>query len=563
MKFFLLIIALTTLSLAAHAQNVNIPDANFKAYLVGNSSINTNSDAEIQVSEAAAFTGAIFCPSLNIADLTGIQAFTNVTTLSCQNNQLTTLDLSNNIGLTTLMCFSNQINMLTLGSNASLQSINCSGNQLSTLDVSNCPNLIDLVCSQNALNVLDLSSHTNLTYLHCFINQLTTLNVANGNNTAMTSFNATSNPNLTCIEVDDAAYSTANWSSGIPATASFSEDCANFCTVSIPDANFKAYLVANTLINTNNDTEIQCSEAQAFTGMIYCPNLSISDLTGIEAFTSLNSLHCFNNQITTIDLSNNSLIAGIICFNNNISSLNISSNNLLDNIDCSNNPLTSIDLTNKPNLRFLTCSGNQFTSLDLSNKPDLEYLNCQNNQLTSLDFSGNLNLTEVYVGQNQITSLELSHLQDLAKFSCHNNALTFLNVKNGNNINFTSFFAYGNPNLTCIEVDDAAWSTTNWTSIDATASFSENCTTSSIEENNVSSNSISIFPNPAQDIITISDLPLGAELSILDITGKVMFSAIVNSNQLIVNTDEFSNGIYLVNVNTNGSTSTKKLVVNK
>jgi hypothetical protein len=76
-------------------------------------------------------------------------------------------------------------------------------------------------------------------------------------------------------------------------------------------------------------------------------------------------------------------------------------------------------------------------------------------------------------------------------------------------------------------------------------------------------NDAQIFPNPAQDIITISELPLGAELSILDITGKVMFSTIVNSNQLIVNTDEFSNGIYLVNVNTNGSTTSKKLAVYK
>jgi hypothetical protein len=38
---------------------VNIPDANFKAYLVGNTAINTNGDTEIQVSEATAFTGAI------------------------------------------------------------------------------------------------------------------------------------------------------------------------------------------------------------------------------------------------------------------------------------------------------------------------------------------------------------------------------------------------------------------------------------------------------------------------------------------------------------------------
>ena len=42
-------------------QNVYIPDANFKNYLVNNSAINTNGDGEIQVSEASAFTDTINC----------------------------------------------------------------------------------------------------------------------------------------------------------------------------------------------------------------------------------------------------------------------------------------------------------------------------------------------------------------------------------------------------------------------------------------------------------------------------------------------------------------------
>ena len=52
-------IAILTCIVSTQAQIVNIPDANFKAALVGNASINTNMDAEIQVSEAAAYTGAI------------------------------------------------------------------------------------------------------------------------------------------------------------------------------------------------------------------------------------------------------------------------------------------------------------------------------------------------------------------------------------------------------------------------------------------------------------------------------------------------------------------------
>ena len=48
-----LLLILFCLAMVGFGQNVNIPDANFKAYLVGNTAINTNGDAEIQVSEAA------------------------------------------------------------------------------------------------------------------------------------------------------------------------------------------------------------------------------------------------------------------------------------------------------------------------------------------------------------------------------------------------------------------------------------------------------------------------------------------------------------------------------
>ena len=72
-----------------------------------------------------------------------------------------------------------------------------------------------------------------------------------------------------------------------------------------------------------------------------------------------------------------------------------------------------------------------------------------------------------------------------------------------------------------------------------------------------------IYPNPAKDVITISELPIGAELSILDINGKIMFSTSVNSNQLTINTEDFTNGLYLIHLNHSGATSSKKLIVNK
>jgi len=73
-----------------------------------------------------------------------------------------------------------------------------------------------------------VSSCTALTLLWCKVNQLECLNVKNGNNTAFTNFNAEGNQNLTCIEVDDVNYSTANWTD-IDSQTSFSIDCDDDC----------------------------------------------------------------------------------------------------------------------------------------------------------------------------------------------------------------------------------------------------------------------------------------------------------------------------------------------
>ncbi|MFY0482013.1 DUF7619 domain-containing protein [Flavobacterium sp. PLA-1-15] len=72
---------------------VNIPDANFKAKLI-ELGIDTNNDGEIQYSEAAVETGTLYVSGSNIADLTGLEAFVNLTGLYCSGNNLTQVDVS-------------------------------------------------------------------------------------------------------------------------------------------------------------------------------------------------------------------------------------------------------------------------------------------------------------------------------------------------------------------------------------------------------------------------------------------------------------------------------------
>lgn len=90
------------ISLAGYSQKVNIPDKNFEKALVD---LKIDTDGEVNgyllKSDAQAVT-FLDVSNKKIKDLSGIEAFTSLLFLDCSNNQLSNLDLSNNIGLTTI-----------------------------------------------------------------------------------------------------------------------------------------------------------------------------------------------------------------------------------------------------------------------------------------------------------------------------------------------------------------------------------------------------------------------------------------------------------------------------
>jgi Leucine-rich repeat (LRR) protein len=318
--------------------------------------------------------------------------------------------------------------------------------------------------------------------------------------------------------------------------------------VNIPDANFKAYLVGNTTINTNGDSEIQVIEASSFNGAINCVGMNISTLTGIEAFTALTTLTCYGMALTSLDLSANTALNSLYCGFNQITSLDVSTCTALTTLYCNVNQLTSLNVSNCTALTTLNCHGNYLTSLNVSDCIALTNLYCSSNQLTSLNVlactaltimgcsdnqlpslnvSGLTALTTLSCYNNNLTSLDVSSCTSLTSLQCYSNQLTSLNVKNGNNNNslLGEFNAYSNPNLSCIEVDDVAWSNANWANnIDATASFSLNCSGAGISDIN-ESNTLMIYPNPTNGDFTITGLELlgtVSSLSLTDMNGKVV-----------------------------------------
>ena len=212
----------------------------------------------------------------------------------------------------------------------------------------------------------------------------------------------------------------------------------------VPDDNFENYLEANGMGDgiALNDYVLTANINTVW--YLDVDNLNISDLTGIEDFSALTDLDCRENQLTSLDVSQN------------------------------------IALT------YLSCEYNQLTNLDVSGATALNELHGDNNQLTSLDISNNIDLGYFSCAHNQLTSLDVSNNIDLGYFSCANNQLTSLDVRNGNNSNTVPFKVTNNPNLTCVNVDNVAWSTANWTvangNVDPQHYFSNNCTPSAIQE---------------------------------------------------------------------------------
>ncbi len=181
--------------------------------------------------------------------------------------------------------------------------------------------------------------------------------------------------------------------------------------VTIPDANFKNYLLGNLAINTNSDTEIQTSEALAVTHLVL-HGKSIADMTGIEAFTNLTYLDCDTNQMTSLDLHANTLLDTLACAHTSLSGVFDASalTSLVRVYLPYNSALTGFIEPTTPTIKWMDIGGTGITSLDLSAQTNLEYLDIVLvTSMHSFDMSNNRKIKTLLIGLNsQITSLDVS-----------------------------------------------------------------------------------------------------------------------------------------------------------
>ncbi|WP_418567565.1 cell wall-binding repeat-containing protein [Peptacetobacter sp.] len=177
-------------------------------------------------------------------------------------------------------------------------------------------------------------------------------------------------------------------------------------------------------------------------------NSNIKTLDGIEFFTALEVLDCYNNNLTELDLRRNTTLKEIDFENNLITKFKLPSD--IQVIRCGENLFTELDLSEYKNLRNLDCGDNKnLKSINVSNNKQLEFLNAsktginninllQNENLSELYLNGNnleninlennINLTGLYLGENKLKEIELKNNTKLQSLSLKNNELTNIDL---------------------------------------------------------------------------------------------------------------------------------------
>jgi len=142
-------------------------------------------------------------------------------------------------------------------------------------------------------------------------------------------------------------------------------------------------------------------------------------------FVNLEELNCYNNELTSIDISKNIK---------------------LKKLNCSDNKLKEVNLEKNIELKELKCVSNELGELTLNNNVNLEEIYCSNNELTNLDIIKNTKLKKLDCSDNMLTKLELQGLSDLTELNCSNNKLTELSGIEKENVKLIKLNISGNNN---------------------------------------------------------------------------------------------------------------------
>jgi uncharacterized repeat protein (TIGR01451 family) len=428
-----------------NAQNIVFDDPLFKAKLLESDAsnfiardlngdyfaIDANNNNEIDVNEAAQVS-FLEINNASLTSLSGIENCINLVSLQCQNNQISTLNVSSLSLLINLDCSNNQLTFLNTNGITELSNLNCAFNDLTSLNISGITNITTVDCSYNNLNAINLTDLFNLEVLDCSNNQLPTIDLTD----------------LLSIKKLDCHN---NVLTGITTTGLNSLEelyCNNNQISSLVVTNLTNLAILNCSNNTlNNLIAINLPLLE----VLSC-NYNLLTSINLNQLPNLKELSCTNNQINNLDVSVFTQLEIVLCQNNQILDIITTGLTNLITLNCDVNQLTTLNTATLTKLKYLYCNFNQLNSITFPTTNLIQVIGCTNNSLSNLNTTNLVNLQTLYCSLNQLISLDLNNSHNLQLVFCNNNALTQLFLKNGVS---ESVLFDNNPGLTYICADES------------------------------------------------------------------------------------------------------------
>ena len=241
--------------------------------------------------------------------------------------------------------------------------------------------------------------------------------------------------------------------SALPADSVFAVGDVAINDTNFPDDNFRKYVSEK--IDKNGDAKLSNAEINDIES-IDCSDCNIQNLKGIEYFYNLKELNCCSNELSNLDVSNNTNLTHLHCAENNLSSLNVCNNSSLEYLRCSNNKLTDLDVSDNSNIRILVCDSNKIKKLDLTKNKKLEEIYFQDNESLNVYILKDQTIDVCWVGtnweckneDNQIVSIGDINAIALDAYSVKLKGLN--DGKSTVNAIFTDFWGEGKNNKTYI-----------------------------------------------------------------------------------------------------------------
>ena len=429
----------------------HFPNYEFRQYLKAN--IDKDGDNHLNDTELSIWD--LDVTGKHIANLKGIEYFTNLRRLYCNDNKLTTLDLSGNAQLQQVYCSSNKLEQLNLSGNSQMRIVECNDNEnLTTLNVSSNPYLKTLRCRNNNLSELNLSNNPDLEILNCNDNKLPELDLSNNKkleelscaNNLLKKLDVSNRPSLKTAICNDnqlvrldinnngrmeALYASNNHLTSLNLTGTYityKKFENNVCTVPANKCVRIIYLddlggdFDKTNVRSMDGGEIKGNtiEVDLYSNQVtyyyYCGNGDtigfkiLLDWVGEETDVAINENYFpdanFRDYVSKLDGRIDGRRDGALDKKeSDLTEVDISNLTIrdlegikyfteLEKLDCTENKLWDLNLSRNTKLKQLHCENNILAQLNLENQVDLEFLDCSNNRLTCLNLPSMPNLKE-------------------------------------------------------------------------------------------------------------------------------------------------------------------------